>query len=35
MEGMTELNLNELEAVSGGRNEKGWEYEKHRPLPAL
>ena len=33
MEGMTELKLNELEAVSGGRNEKGWEYEP-RNVPA-
>lgn len=27
MENINELTLDELAAVSGGRNEKGWEYE--------
>ena len=27
METIKEMNLNELEAVTGGKNEKGWEYE--------
>ena len=33
MEEIKEMSLDELEMISGGRNEKGWEYEPKK-IPA-